>query len=96
MSFASVGLSFRVSRAIQSAQNILTNRFTTKTFQGAQKEAQGIVVKLRPDGKPYNHIGALKDGLQGLKNYATTLTNALRIIALVTRNEKPFRATYSR
>jgi RHS repeat-associated protein len=78
MSFASVGLGLGVSNAIKSAQNILTNRFTTATFQAAEKEAQGIVVAVRPDGKPFDHIGALKQGLQGLKNDATTLTNSLK------------------
>lgn len=78
MSFAGLGLSLGAGRAIAGAQNLIRNRFTTETFQAAAKEAQGAVVALRPDGKPFDHIGALREGLQGLKNSATTLTNALK------------------
>jgi len=37
---------------------------------------------LRPDGKPFDHIGALREGLNGLTNSAKTLTNALKDASL--------------
>jgi len=78
MSFASIGLSAGVGRAIGKAQNILAKVFNPEHFQAAQKEAQGIVVALGPDGKPFDHIGEIRQSLNGLKNSATTLTNALK------------------
>jgi len=78
MSFASLGLSLGVGRAIGSAQNIIAKRLTTETFQAAAKEAKGITVALRADGKPFDHIGALKEALSGLNNQSKVLNNALK------------------
>jgi RHS repeat-associated protein len=78
LSLAGLGLDVGVANAISGARNILTNRFTKATFDAAAKEAKGIVVALRPDGKPFDHIGALKQGLNGLINDAITLTRALK------------------
>ncbi len=78
MSYVGLGLGAGVEKAIGKAQNILTNRFTTETFQAAAKEARGMVVALRPDGKPFDHIGPLREGLKGLTNSTKQLTNALK------------------
>ena len=79
------GLSDDANRAIESFENIKNNvlgdinRQTNHNhYSAARREAAGEVVKYRPDGTPYNHIGELQDAYRGLQNVRRQLEREIR------------------
>ncbi len=53
------------------------SHLTRKDLHSARKEASGEVVKVRDDGKPFNHIQEVNDAQQGLKKTIVKLKKGL-------------------
>ena len=53
-------------------------QFDPETLDAARRELRGEVVKLKPDGTPYDHVGKVKKAQAGLKNTIAYMKNVLR------------------
>jgi hypothetical protein len=68
----------RTSTLVQKAVNSIKDHMNKMDLIGAKRELNGEVVKLRPDGKPYDHVGEVKAGLDSVRNAIKALQSELK------------------
>lgn len=56
-----------------SIRNVVKEVLNKKHFNAARQEMAGKVVKLRPDGKPYDHVTEVRNAIRHLKKWADRL-----------------------